>query len=72
MPDLRPATADEIAETISFGLRYQGTKRVRDADEAMARITADRLVRHLEQSGFVLMRRPPGAAPAVGNVPLKE
>lgn len=72
MPKLRPATADEIAETLSFALRYQGRKRVHDAADAMARITADRLVRHLEASGFVLMRRPPGAAPAVGTVPPQE
>ena len=71
MSDLRPATANEIAETLSFALRYQGRKRVHDADDAMARITADRLVRHLEQSGFVLMRRLPGIAPAVGNVPVR-
>ena len=57
--DLRPATADEIAETLSFALRYDGRKRVHHADDAMARITADRLVRHLERAGFVLMKRPP-------------
>ena len=41
MPDtrsLRPATADEIAEALSFALRYQGRKRVNHADDAMARI----------------------------------
>jgi hypothetical protein len=62
MPDgshLRPATPDEIAEILSFALRYQGRRRVHDADQAMARITADRLVRHLEQSGFVVMKKPP-------------
>jgi hypothetical protein len=37
----------------------------------LARIAAKRLVQHLEASGFVLMKRPPGAlnspaAPAVG------
>jgi hypothetical protein len=32
---------------------------------ALAGITADRLVRHLEQSGFVLMKRPPAAVPSV-------
>ena len=52
---LRPATPDEIAETLSFALRYRGRKRVHDADDAMAQITAERLVRHLEASGFVFV-----------------
>ena len=50
-PHLRPATPDEIATALSFALRYDGRKRVHHADDAMARITADRLVRHLERSG---------------------
>ncbi len=58
-PRLRPASREEIAETLSFALRYDGRKRVHHADDAMARITADRLVKHLERSGFVLMKRPP-------------
>jgi hypothetical protein len=66
-PNLRPATPDEIAETLSFALRYDGGKRVHHADDAMARITAERLVRHLERSGFVLMKRPPAVAPTVGD-----
>ncbi len=62
-PQLRPATAEEIAETLSFALRYDGRRRVRTADDAMARITAERLVEHLERSGFVLMKRPPARPP---------
>jgi hypothetical protein len=58
-PQLRPATPDEIAETLSFALRYEGRKRVHHVDDIMTRITAERLVRHLERSGFVLMKRPP-------------
>ena len=49
---LRPATPEEIAETLSFALRYEGRRRVHHADDAMARITAERLVEHLERSGF--------------------
>ena len=60
---LRPATASEIADSLSFALRYDGRKRVHHADDVMARITADRLVEHLERSGFVVMKRP--AAPAL-------
>jgi hypothetical protein len=59
---LRPATPEEIAESLAFALRYDGRHRVHHADEAMARITAERLVRHLERSGYVLMRRPDTAA----------
>jgi hypothetical protein len=71
MPDefrLRPATAGEIAETLSFALRYEGRKRVHTADDVMARITAERLVRHLERSGYVLMRRPEAPAPSTSRL----
>ncbi len=61
--DLRPASAQEIEESLSFALRFSGRKRVHHADDAMARITAERLVQHLERSGFVLMKRPPAAPP---------
>ncbi len=58
-PPLRPATAEEMAETLSFALRFDGRRRVHTADDVMARITAERLVRHLELSGFVMMKKPP-------------
>jgi hypothetical protein len=71
MPDdthLFPATADEVADTLSFALRYEGRKRVHHADDVMARITAERLVRHLERSGYVLMRRPEAPAPTTSRL----
>jgi hypothetical protein len=55
---LRPASADEIVAALSFALQYEGRKRVHDAADAMARVTAERLVRHLQQSGFVIMKAP--------------
>lgn len=63
-PRLRPATTGEIADSLSFALRYDGRRRVRHAEDAMARITAERLVRHLERSGYVLMKRSEGPAPS--------
>ena len=66
---LRPATPDEIAQSLAFALRYNGRKRVHDADDIMARITAERLVRHLQQSGFVLMKSHLGAAPTTSGMP---
>lgn len=68
-PHLRPASPDEIAEALAFALRYDGRRRVFTADEPMARITADRLVRHLERSGFVVMKAPPAATPTTGEMP---
>ena len=44
--------------TRPFALRCSGRKRVHDADEVMARITAERLVEHLERSGYVVMHKP--------------
>jgi hypothetical protein len=34
----------------------------------MARITAEYLIRHLAQAGFVLMREPPTATPPTSNM----
>ena len=66
---LRPATPDEIAQSLAFALRYNGRRRVHDADDIMARITAERLVRHLEMSGFVIMKAPPRPAPTTAGMP---
>ena len=63
--NLRPATTDEIQDTLAFALRFHGRKRVHDADDVMAQITAERLVRHLERSGFVVMKRLPLPDPRV-------
>jgi hypothetical protein len=67
-PQLRPATAEEIEQTLAFALQFHGRKRVHHGDELMARITAERLVEHLERSGFVVMKKPPLAAPAIGSL----
>jgi hypothetical protein len=68
-PALRPATSDEIATSLSFALGYDGRKRVHHADDMMAKITADPLVRHLQASGFVVMKRPPIATPTTSGMP---
>jgi hypothetical protein len=64
-PKLSPAAPDEVAESVAFALLFSGKKRVHDSDKMTASIAAQRVVRHLEQCGFVLMRRPPigGSAP---------
>jgi hypothetical protein len=72
MPDqpLRPATTQELTESLAFALRYDGRKRVYTGHDFMAWITAERLVEHLTRSGFVLMKQPPAAAPSLpGAIP---
>ena len=61
-PKLSPATPEDLVNALSFALRFEGRRRVHHADDSMARITADRLVKHLEQSGFVVMKKPPRPA----------
>ena len=63
-PPLRPATAEEIEETLSFALRFKGRRRADVAGPMLAQIAAEHLRRHLEASGFVVMKRPAGQAPS--------
>ena len=55
---LTPASPDDLVTALAFALRYQGRKRVHDADQIMAEIVARRLVEHLNRAGFVVMKRP--------------
>ena len=56
---LSPASPEDLAAALAFALRFQGRKRVHNADEIMAEIVAKRLVEDLERAGFVIMKRPP-------------
>jgi hypothetical protein len=58
-PNLRPAARDELTQSLSFAVRFNGRKRVHGADELMAQITAERLVEYLERAGYVVMCKPP-------------
>ena len=58
----------DLADALAFALRFQGRKRVHNADEIMAEIVAKRLVEHLEGADFVVMkRRPIGGGAALGR-----
>jgi hypothetical protein len=46
---LRRADSAEVADALAYALLYDGNRRVHHADGAMTRITADYLIRHLEQ-----------------------
>jgi hypothetical protein len=62
------ASPDDLAQALAFALRFNGRKRIRGAGEIMAQIVAERLVEHLERSGFVVMKRPPiDGASALGR-----
>lgn len=58
---LRPADPADLADSLAFALQFNGRKRVHDADGFMATLAAQRLVRHLELCGFVVMKKPPAA-----------
>jgi hypothetical protein len=61
MPDadkLTPVDPSDLAAALAYALRYQGRKRVHNADELMAEIVVKPLVEHLERTGFVVMKRP--------------
>jgi hypothetical protein len=55
--DLIPATAEEIASALAHALRFDARgKARRGGGDLAASLAAERLVEHLQQSGFVLMR----------------
>jgi hypothetical protein len=63
---LMPADSSDLAQSISFALRFDGRKRFHRGDEFMANLTADHIVRYLEKAGYVIMKKPP-AVGAGGN-----
>ena len=54
-PKLTPATPDDLAQSLSFALRFEGRKSQHDADKLNADIVAKRLVRYLDKAGYVVM-----------------
>jgi hypothetical protein len=64
---LRPATAEEIAEALSFALRFDGRRPFPQSSSLMAGITAAHLVQHLQRCGFRLMKTPDAIAPSASH-----
>jgi hypothetical protein len=60
---LRPATTDEVVFALAYALRFHEGRRVRDAERMAAQLAAERLVQHLELSGYIVMKKPPSPAP---------
>ena len=67
--ELRPATPEEIAEALSFALRFKGRKPFPQSNSLMAQITAAHLVEHLQRCGFRLMKGPDAIAPNASHHP---
>lgn len=63
----RPATTEEIAEALSFALRFNGRKPFPQSHALMARVTAEHLVQHLLRCGFEVSKRPAAAAPSTSG-----
>jgi hypothetical protein len=65
---LTPADPRDLAAAIAFALQFEGRRRIYSAEEYMAAIAAERVVRHLERAGFVILRKPPlGGHSAIGR-----
>ncbi len=61
------ATKDELVETLSYALRFNGQRTFPQASTLMARITAEHLATHLERAGYELTRRPSAPAPSTSG-----
>ena len=66
---LRRIAVAEAIDSHAYGLCYGIKQRVHHADCAMTWITANHLIRHLEQAGSVLMRTDLSPAPAIARMP---
>jgi hypothetical protein len=53
------AEPDDLANSLSFALRFEGRKSKHDSDRLNADIVAQRLVRYLDKAGYVVMKKPP-------------
>jgi hypothetical protein len=58
-PKLTPGEPDDLADSLSFALRFEGRKSKHDSDRLNADIVAKRLVRYLDKAGYVVMKKPP-------------
>ncbi len=65
--ELTAALAAEVAEALSYGLRYDARgKPRRGGEDITAGLAAERLMQHLDRAGFVVMRRRPARPHSAG------
>ena len=67
LTDLATATPEEIAEALSYALRFdERGKPRRGGWDFAAGLAAERLADHLRRSGFIIMRARPGRPHSAG------
>ena len=60
LPGLAVASPEEVAEALSYALRYdERGKPRRSGWDFAASLAAEHLTEHLRRSGFVIMKAPP-------------
>ena len=59
MTSYTPADPSDLAHSHCVRAPFNRRKRFHEGDKLMADITADHIVRHLDNSGFVVMKKPP-------------
>lgn len=65
---LLPATAEELADTLGYAIRFSASGKARRTGwESAAHLAAGELVARLEASGFVRMRRRPLPGHSAGS-----
>ena len=68
MSELIPSDRDALIQAIRYAIAFWRGKAVPKGmghqPEAVARMTAERIVDHLEESNYLVMRRPVQTAPA--------
>ena len=64
---LTPATRNDVEICLSLALTSGRALARSQAAEVTAKVVAERLVAHLEQSGFVIMRKPIPTAGRIRN-----
>jgi hypothetical protein len=66
---LTPADPSDLANSIAFALWFNRRKRFHEGDKLMADITADHIIRYLDDCGYFVMKRPPIGGSAPRNPP---
>jgi hypothetical protein len=67
---LTPATPQDLEWTLTHALQFDGKKQFKASSEYTAKITAAHLIRCLERSGFVVMKKPVAEVDHRSHAPL--